>query len=138
MQRDPGSALGISDTRTVAPRRSIALLLSAALIHLSAARADAACAQHGERSGPAPRAHAEAAAHGEHHANSAAATPDEETCDTPMLPECCQALATCSMTLGEGSLSLVQSHPLHTSVIAALDKAPVSVVASPDPPPPRL
>ena len=85
-----------------------------------------------------PAAHHEGAAPGEHHAHSAQAI-DDEACETPALPECCQALATCSITLGgQGSLRGDQGPRLHMRVVAALERAPLSRVATPDPPPPKL
>jgi hypothetical protein len=85
-----------------------------------------------------PAAHHESAAPGEHHAHSAEAFEDK-SCETPVLPECCQALATCAITLGgQSSLRGDHGHLLHMSVVAALEKAPLSRVATPDPPPPKI
>ncbi len=85
-----------------------------------------------------PAAHHDTAAPSDHHAHSGQGIEDE-ACETPVLPECCQALATCSITLGgHGSLRAEQGHLLHMSVVAALERAPLSRVATPDPPPPKL
>lgn len=138
MQRNRDWVPTISDGQTVALRRVIALVLSASLLHLSSARADAVCTEHGTATGATPAAHHESAAPNDHHAHSAQAIEDE-ACETPTLPECCQALVTCSITLGsQASLRVDQSHLLHASVVAALEKAPASRVATPDPPPPKV
>lgn len=137
MQQSRGSSTGYVSEVTVAPRRLIALVLAASLLHLSSARADAACLDHGTTPGATSDGHHEVAAGGDHHAHSSQAIADE-SCETPVLPECCQALATCSITLGgQSSLRGDLGHLLHLSVVAALERAPVSLVATPDPPPPK-
>jgi hypothetical protein len=96
------------------------------------------CTEHGTAAGATPTAHHETATPNDHHAHSAEAMEDE-ACETPALPECCQALATCSVTLGgQFSQRVDQGYLLHVSVIAALQTAPASRVATPDPPPPKL
>ena len=138
MQQSRLRLSAITDRQLVAPRRFIALVLSAALLHLSSARANAVCTEHGTTSGAPSAAHHETAASNDHSAHSAQAVEDE-ACETPVLPECCQALATCSITFGgQGSLRAEQGHLLHMSVVAALERAPLSRVATPDPPPPKL
>ena len=138
MQRKRDLGTGYLRQATVAPRRFIALVLSASLLHLSSARADAACTEHGTAPGATPATHHESAASTNHHGHSGDASEDE-ACKTPALPECCQALATCSVTLGsQASLRVDEIHLLHVSVVAALQRAPVSRVATPDPPPPKL
>lgn len=137
MQQSRGSSTGYLSQVTVALRRLLALVLSASLLHLSSARADAVCTEHGTTPDTTPTAH-ETTVPSDHHAHSAAAI-DDEACETPALPECCQALATCSTTLGSQATQRVdQSRLLHVSVIAALQRAPASRVATPDPPPPKL
>ena len=122
----------------MAPRRFIALIVSAALLHLSSARADAVCVQHDAHAGATAGAHQESTGPLHDHADAAKSI-DDEACETPTLPECCQALATCSTTLGDqGSLRVDHSYSLHASVDAALESAPLSRVASPEPPPPKL
>jgi hypothetical protein len=135
----PGSEVSLSaimNRRLVAPRRFIALILSTSLLQLSLARADAVCTEHGTAPG-APPAHHESVPIGDPHVHSAEAMEDE-ACETPTLPECCQALATCSITLGsQASLRVDETRLLHVRVVAALETAPLSRVATPDPPPPK-
>ena len=137
MQQEARSRFSaITDRQLVLPRRFIALVLSASLLHLSSARADDACTEHSAATGATPTHH-ESVAPGDHLAHSAEAI-EEEACETPALPECCQALATCSITLGsQGSPRVDEAHRLHASVVAALETAPLSRVATPDPPPPK-
>jgi|SRR5688572_7071133 len=137
MQQSRGSSTGYLSQVTVALRRLLALVLSASLLHLSSTRADAVCIEHGSAPAATPTAH-ETTVPSDHHAHSAEAIEDE-ACETPALPECCQALATCSTTLGSQATQRVdQSRLLHVSVIVALQRAPASRVATPDPPPPKL
>ena len=136
--RKRGPAFCDNRQQPLAPRRFVALVLSASLLHLSSARADAVCIVHAGATGATPAAHHETAAPSDHHEHSADAAEDE-ACKTPALPECCQALAACSVTLGsQASLRVNEVHLLHVSVVAALQRAPLSRVATPDPPPPKL
>lgn len=127
----------IINRQLVAHRRFIALVLSASLLHLSSARADAVCTEHSAATGATPTHH-ERVAPGDHLGHSADGI-EEEACETPALPECCQALATCSITLGSrASLRVDEAHRLHVSVAPALETAPLSRVTTPDPPPPKV
>ena len=127
-----------ADKRTVSPRRLVALTLSLSLLVLSAVRADAACARHGEHATSATSAH-DASAEGEHHSGHAPAATKNDACNTPVVPDCCQALAACSMTLGGTEAPCVNdAHIAHNSVGVTPDRAPMSRVTPPEPPPPRL
>ena len=112
-------------------RRALALILAGSLFHLSASRADAACAEHGERGAGMPQASGHA---GEHHPGDAAS---DEECDTPTLPACCQMLASCSTIHIAADAVRQPVMQAHVNVAAAVQRAPESRVATPDPPPPK-
>jgi hypothetical protein len=117
-------------------RRFVALLLAVSMIHLNSLRADSACADHGERSQPTAAHHG--AMDGSAFDAHTAVPTQHERCDTPTLPTCCQMLASCSTLLGGHSETHVDCAAApHGAIAAAIDAAPESRVASPDPPPPR-
>ena len=135
MQRERMLTIGIPHAPSVTARRLIALALSFSVTLLGAVRADAACATHGERTSVAPSA--EGAPY-DHHDALPHPTSDDAACDTPVLPECCRALAACSLTLGSADADSVNDpQVLHGLMGTALDRAPLSRVTTPDPPPPR-
>jgi hypothetical protein len=75
-----------------------------------------------------------------HHDASPGSRPerDEKPCDTPIIPTCCHALASCT-----GVLSAPESRPLdvsgqqHGSHPQSVSRLPRSEIVAPDPPPPR-
>jgi hypothetical protein len=120
-------------------RRLSGILLAGFMLHLNVERADLACAAHPDHATPAPAAHAHA---GHHHAVANAehgGVAESESCQTPTQPDCCQALASCSLVLGIDdapmSVSATQSH---SAVLAGAGSAPSSRLIAPDPPPPKL
>jgi hypothetical protein len=122
----------------VTGRRFVALALAASMLHLSSVRADSACATHGEHSkGSAQMHHDDADSHSSH--SPGPGDSKDKSCETPSQPDCCQALASCSVALGfDGGARLAQHELAHAGVLAALTTAPLSRIATPDPPPPRL
>jgi hypothetical protein len=110
--------------------------MSGFLLHLNLQAADAPCARHSARSvGESASAHP---ARHAHHAGSARDAINTKTpCEIPAQPNCCQALASCSMNaLASGA----RSAPLPNGASAIsqmVREIPVSPVASPDPPPPK-
>lgn len=64
--------------------------------------------------------------------------PSDEGCERPVVPDCCEALATCSMTLGGDEhrrIELVEA--AGAPIVTTTERTPASRVAAPDPPPPR-
>jgi hypothetical protein len=121
----------------VTVRRLVALSLALSMVNLNSLRADNACADHGEYSQLTSPTH-----HGATHTTGSdvhtAAATQTEACDTPTLPACCQMLASCSTVLGvHNGAQIDQRGPIHRGILAAVEAAPASRVASPDPPPPR-
>ena len=127
-------------------RRFAGLLTSALMMHLDTAAGGAACVTH------SGRAHASSASGTATH--SAASTrmagmtgmargaaqqdqPGDAPCQAPSQTKCCQAMASCSAVfVGNGAGSAAP--PLEsTAVVGAAIDAPHSVIAAPDPPPPK-
>jgi hypothetical protein len=124
--------------RVVIVRRLSGFLLAGFMLHLNVERADLACALHSDHVTPAPAAHAHGAAHdamnAAHHGVA-----ESESCQTPAQPDCCQALASCSLVLGIDDAPMrVGSTQLHSAVRASVESAPLSRLIAPDPPPPKL
>ena len=112
-------------------RRLAAFGLAAVMVHLSVARADVACAAHGAHQGN-PAAQQDHSDAGDH-------APHDTRCDTPSQQDCCEALASCSVILGPGGdTHVAQRADAIDRVISAAVLAPLSRVAAPDPPPPRV
>lgn len=117
-------------------RRFVAFILSLSLLSLTSKRADSACARHGEHASQAAGADAKSAETVDHSAHAPAT--QDETCDAPALPDCCQALASCSLTIGgQDPRRLDTAQGGADRIVATAESAPASRVASPDPPPPR-
>ena len=110
-------------------RRTVALLLALAMLHLNVERADAACAKHQD----APAADHEGMQHG------ADAPADQTPCETPASPDCCQALASCAPVLGidAGSTTISSSTIVPMTIVAAVIERPLSRSTAPEPPPPK-
>ena len=112
-------------------RRLVALSLAVAMLHLSVARVDAACAMH-------DGAATESSHEGMQHAD-ADAPAEEAPCDTPASsPDCCQALASCApaLSLAEGA-DVVTPLIVHATIAAAVSERPLSRSRAPEPPPPK-
>jgi hypothetical protein len=120
-------------------RRLSGFLLAGFILHLNVERADLACAAHADHVTPAPAAHV----HGGHHRAVANAghggVTESESCQTPAQPDCCQALASCSLVLGiDDAPQRVSSRESHFVILAGIQTAPLSRLIAPDPPPPKL
>jgi hypothetical protein len=120
-------------------RRLTGLLTSLLLLHLTLVAADLTCTKHGVHS----RTHASQPAgssHAGHHAppRSDAPSNDDTSCQVPTLPACCEALASCGVSVVEdrsaesGDLSY-----LVAGVRVGSDEAPTSWTFEPEPPPPK-
>lgn len=127
----------VVETQSVKRRRLVSLMLAPAMLHLSALQVDAACAQHSqhvETRTTIQHVSADPADHYEH-----SPTAGGGTCNTPVVPECCHALATCSVTLSASDgCHLRDSDVTHAGEWLTTPSPPPSRNTSPDPPPPRL
>jgi hypothetical protein len=127
-------------------RRFAGLLTGALMMHLNAAAGGAVCATHSgnghasSASGTATRSVASArmaamtgmaggAAHHEQHGDA--------PCGAPSQAKCCQAMTSCfAVFVGDGAGSVAPPFE-RTAVVSAAVDAPHSVIAAPDPPPPK-
>lgn len=129
--------------------RLVALLSAVALIHLSVASGDVACATHGAAAragatgahGMAMGAHEPEAAHAAPaaaHASERAAA-DAPPCDTPVQPDCCTMHVGCSVSTVLASAREAElSRSVATArVVPSRHDRPASFAAAPEPPPPR-
>lgn len=120
------------------------------LLQLNFASSDLVCAKHEGKSAEA--IHHSAADQGatqkldhDHgQATSGSADRDREPtdagkpCEIPVQSDCCQALASCSMTLGDiASDSATEAPVEHYAVAAATSEAPAYLIRAPEPPPPK-
>jgi hypothetical protein len=120
-------------------RRLTSVLTSLLLLHLTWVSADLACAKHGVHGG-AQVSQPDASSHADHHAP---AGPDavghaDTACQVPTLPACCEALASCGMSIADerpaesGDLSY-----LTAGARSGVGDMPASWTLEPDPPPPK-
>jgi hypothetical protein len=110
------------------------------MLHLNVVRADRACSTHAHHEMPTA-SQPEHDAHGSHTApmHGTQATDADQSCDTPSQSDCCQALVSCSVVLGlNASARALTATPQNDGAVAsALQRAPLSRIAAPEPPPPR-
>jgi hypothetical protein len=130
-------------------RRLLALLTSAAMLHLSVVAGDAACATHGTGGHHTTAArptsmHDHEMATVDHAGDSvpsatAAAKPGAPPCEVPSQQHCCDAQAGCSVdsAAASGPTALVAAIVPAGRVHAAPDDAPASFASAPEPPPPK-
>jgi hypothetical protein len=120
-------------------RRLTGLLTSLLLLHLTLVAADLTCAKHGVH-GAAHASQSDGSSHAEHHAPAAPDAPghDETSCEVPTLPACCQALASCGVSIaGERLAGSGGPSHLAAGVLSGTDDMPTSWTLEPDPPPPK-
>src|SRR5688572_6642601 len=100
------------------------------MLHLDVARADAACAMHGEG---APAASHEGM---DHHAGAPA---DEAPCDRPDSPQSCQSFASCApaVSVTEEAGTTLSPAIVHVTITPAVAERPLSRSTAPEPPPPK-
>jgi hypothetical protein len=113
-------------------RQLTTCVIALALLNVNAARADASCATHDP---PATGMPVDVQEHPPGH-HDAPAEPEE--CQTPSQPECCLALAACSISLGAASVQDARSMVDRAGAIAYLTQLPASRSSAPEPPPPRV
>ena len=120
----------------VSLRRMAGLLMSGFLLHLNLQAADATCAHHSVR-GVRESATSHSARHAYHAGSARDAINTETPCEIPAQPNCCQALASCSMVaLASGARSTALPNT-PGAISQMVSEIPTSPVASPDPPPPK-
>lgn len=120
-------------------RRLTGLLTSLLLLHLILVGTDLTCARHGVRGGEQV-AQLDASSHVSHHAAapSESTSDDDSSCEVPTLPACCDALASCGVSIAADSPAATDDllH-LAAGILGAPDDAPGSWTLEPDPPPPK-
>ncbi len=128
--------LDAAETQSVKHRRLVSLILAPAMLHLSSLQGDAACAEHGEHvetGATIQHVSADRPSHYEHSPTGGGAT-----CNRPVVPECCHALATCSVTLSANEGCHVRDIDVtHVTRWATTHSPPLAGDTPPDPPPPR-
>jgi hypothetical protein len=120
-------------------RRIAGLTISVLLLQLNFTSSDLACAKHDAQSTEVPhhaatdqQAMAEAIEH--HHQPTDASKP----CEIPAQSDCCQALVSCSMTLGVApSGSPAGLAVAHFPIAPSAAEAPAYLIRAPEPPPPK-
>jgi hypothetical protein len=109
------------------------------LLRLNFVAADLTCAQHD----PANAASSEHVGGHDHHASVLVDGADSrinpsESCDVPVRSDCCQALASCSVTIGSAVVTRDDTTPRDRAALFALGvDRPSSRRDAPDPPPPK-
>ena len=120
--------------------RVAALMLAVPLLQLNVLRADLACSSHdrADHSAQVESANHASEAHALHGAGEHSGAPADDG-DTPGQPQCCQALASCSIVLGlDDDASFERCGRTHAGVASVLAEMPHSRAAAPDPPPPKV
>jgi hypothetical protein len=109
------------------------------MVHLNVVRADVVCATHVEHSAE-PAGHTAHHASHQHHATApdASSVANDASCETPSQPDCCQALASCSVSaVAAVEVAIAQANPTHVSAPSRSVLTPASRFVAPDTPPPR-
>ena len=107
------------------------------MLHLNVERADLVCATH-SHGAAREAAHVSHPHHYGMPAGHSSATSESKGCGTPVQPDCCQALVTCSMLLGLDSAPVsVGSLGSRDHIVVVAQALPISRVAAPEPPPPK-
>jgi hypothetical protein len=134
-------------------RRITGLAISVLLLQLNFASSDLVCAKHtGEsadtihhdatdRQATAPKSDHD---HDHGQARPGTANRDQEPadagkpCEIPAQSDCCQALVSCSMTLGlTASNSAAGVAVAHFAIAPSAAEAPTYLIGAPEPPPPK-
>jgi hypothetical protein len=117
--------------------RLAALALTIPLLHLNIVRADAACDKHETAPAHSAAQHEMPAGDRAVHHQAAPAEKPDQSCDTPVQVECCQAVVSCSPGLGELTVARIVIAQASRVVAAGPIAMPLSRVTPPEPPPPR-
>jgi hypothetical protein len=119
-------------------RQITAVLTSLVFVHLTLVGADLTCDKHGMATEHGSQSHTSPGA--DHHAPAAPDGPPtgDRSCDVPTLPACCQALASCGVSIvEERSADSGDLSHLSAGVLPRADDTPTSWTLEPDPPPPK-
>lgn len=136
-------------------RRLTGSFLTLLTLHLNLLGADFACAKHAptesgdatqhvmpttasaHRHGATPNA-TETATASRESVSAPELTTQQPPCDVPVQPNCCKALATCSVVFSSGNtLGVASTLNLSDLVVPGAMTAPPSERAAPEPPPPK-
>ena len=120
-------------------RRLTGLLSSLLLLHLTLVGADLTCAKHGLADAQ-PVSQSETSSHQGHHAPAGpqGAGQGDTSCEVPTVPACCEALASCGVSIaGNPSADAGDLSHVTAGVRAGAADAPTSWSLEPDPPPPK-
>ncbi|MEP6831756.1 MAG: hypothetical protein ABJB74_00120 [Gemmatimonas sp.] len=139
-------------------RRLTGVVLTLLTLHLNLLGADTACAKHGPANGDVTQhtmvmpvtaashmhgASHEVTHHSMHTTETAASdvsnmTSEAPPCGLPVQPNCCKALASCSIVFSAGSeLDVASIFTAPESIAPSAMTAPPSERAAPEPPPPK-
>jgi hypothetical protein len=75
---------------------------------------------------------------GSMHEHRGAVQEPQAPCDTPVQPNCCQALASCATVFAVGRASAAAHRPERAGIAATQLRIPLSELIAPDPPPPKI
>ena len=120
-------------------RRLVSLLSGLLLLHLTLVGVELTCTKHGLEHN-ARSSHGDMAAHHPDHAAQQAAAGDrsDTSGNTPIVPACCKAFASCGTTpLDDPSERARHAVVVGAFVRALADAVPTSWSAEPDSPPPK-
>ena len=71
-------------------------------------------------------------------ADGATVQDPQAPCDTPVQPNCCQALASCATLFAVGTAAHPAHFPDRSGIVGAELLPPLSELIAPDPPPPKI
>ena len=114
-------------------RRIFCVLVTFTMAHLAVVGSDLVCAKHSVTQ----VAQADVAMPGMDHGQTGHHG-DQPPCKTPARADCCQAVASCAVSVAIASVvAVADAPPMSSAVLASIDNVPLSRVAAPDPPPPK-
>lgn len=122
-------------------RRFAGILVALLMLHLGVAGADFGCSRHGDHTA---KVHGQATGHHHGHGHRATTHAEEapasqQPCETPTQPACCRAMMSCAITLAFKAGSVYDSAPpTHERIRSGASRLPLSLITSPEPPPPRV
>jgi hypothetical protein len=120
-------------------RRISAALTAALLLRLNVVAVDGACAKHETEHASHEQQAAQVHDHGGHGGHEEAPSPPADSCEVPQQRDCCQALASCGLTLGDSDIErdvALAGGETQRSALGA--QRPASLNYAPEPPPPKV
>jgi len=126
-------------------RQIVGVMSAALMLHLNVAASDSACAKHAAGHDHAEHASEVGTMAGMHMTRATEmqttlpshAEHPSRPCETPIVPSCCQAMASCSSTYAANQVSADWLPIRADAFVRTAVKVPLSRVFAPDPPPPR-